>query len=71
MDNGWRRDRLGAEPGQTNLPDFTATADYVRSRGHPSFYVAKPSNILTVLASMKTSGQYHDANERDKTPAGP
>ena len=33
MDDGWQRDRLGAEPDMVKFPDFSATADYVRSRG--------------------------------------
>jgi hypothetical protein len=33
IDDGWQRDRLGTEPDVAKFPDFTATADYIRSRG--------------------------------------
>ncbi len=33
IDDGWQRDRLGTEPNPATFPDFTATADYIRSRG--------------------------------------
>jgi hypothetical protein len=33
MDDGWQRDRLGAEPDTAKFPDFAATAAYIRSRG--------------------------------------